>query len=224
MTNAEIIALASVGVSIFALLITVIGWHYNHEAQKDLAKRQATDNAALQTKLENTRQEFAIELQKMQHIGKARFADLQIVNDWWKEGFDLANQFASIDEKLDKNRRLYGLYRRWRNNFHRRMGTAAQIDQIRFGGEHVYDSDDLDPWFKDNKPPRKLTSLVSAMSELVGDFAMDAENPSTFEANLLHDKLEILFTGGSAIIQKIEAELFQTTTDQAARGAESGKK
>ena len=108
MTNAEIIALAPVIVSVIALLVTVIGWLYNHEAQKDLAKRQAADNAALQTRIENTKREFAIELQKIQHIGKARFADLQVVNDWWKEGFDLANQFSAIiatHEGLDKNRR-----------------------------------------------------------------------------------------------------------------------
>ena len=95
---------------------------------------------------------------------------------------------------------------------------------MRFGGEFVYDSDDLDAWFKDTKPPRKLTSLISAMSELVGDFAIDAEYPDTFETRLLHDRLEILFAGGSATIQKIEAEIFQTTADQAVGGTKSETK
>src|SRR5205823_6438369 len=98
--------------------------------------------------------------------------------------------------------------RRWRNNFPRRMAVASQMDLMRFGGEKVYDNDDLNDWFKNKTIPKKLTSIVSAMSELVGDFAMEAEHPGVFELHDLHDLFEKLFAGGTAVIQEVETSLF----------------
>lgn len=216
------IAILAVIVSLTGLLITVIGWIVNRDSQKGLAKQQASDNTALQRELEITKQEFALELQKRQHISTARFADLQQINEWWKEGFRLANEFAGVinsGEELNKGRRLYGLFRKWRSNFYRYLGVAAQMDQMRFGGEYVYDNDDLGAWFSNRTLPTKLTSLISAMSELVGDFAMEAEaKGDNFDVSSLHDKLEKLYMGGTATIQKIEVDLFQITAGQTVGG------
>lgn len=193
---------------LFSLAIgTVLGWVVKHQSQAALNQQ----NADLQKELQSTKRQLALELQKREHIGKARQADLQQINEWWREGWDLANQFASLNEEVNKNKRYYGKYVQWKNNYNRRMAVAAQMDQMRFGGENVYDNEDLNDWYSSRKVPTKLTSLLSAMSDLLADFVMEAEDKTgVHDVHVLHDKLEKLYAGGTATMQRIELNQFET--------------